>query len=82
MDRTFVRNLKQIRSLHGRQRSSELNVSFDPIKHSLLGFTLGAIRCVDPRVPQIDRNALKRPSFPSSVHPNGHGQNADQETVG
>src|SRR5437879_8772924 len=71
MDGTFICNLEQLRSLFGRQGSSKVNVPLNPIKHSFFGFALGAIGSVDLRVSQIDSNLLERPSFPSSIHPNG-----------
>ena len=71
MDRTLIYNLEQLRSLFGSQCASKVNVPLDAIQHSLLGFALGAIGGVDPRVSQIDSNLLERPSFPPSVHPNG-----------
>src|SRR5437879_9566956 len=64
-------NLEQLRSLFGRQGSSKVNVPLNPIKHSFFGFALGAIGSVDLRVSQMDSNLLERPSFPSSIHPNG-----------
>jgi hypothetical protein len=43
MDRTFIGNLQQLRSLFGRQFAGEVNVPLDVIQHSLFGFALGAI---------------------------------------
>src|SRR6266849_2505790 len=80
VDRTFICNLEQLRSLFRRQFASKVNVPLDAIQHSLLGFALGAIKSVDLRVPQIDRNFLERPSFPASVHPN-RNRSAGQRPV-
>src|SRR5712691_13454358 len=71
MDGAFICNLEQLGSLFRRQGSSKVNVPLNPIKQSFFGFALGAIGSVDLRVSQIDSNLLERPSFPSSVHPNG-----------
>jgi hypothetical protein len=70
VDRTFICDLEQLRSLFRRQFASKVNIPLDAIQHSLFGFALGAIQGVDLRVPQIDRKFLERPCFPASVHPN------------
>src|ERR1019366_9087395 len=72
MDRAFVCNLQQLGSLFVRQWSGKMNVAFDSIEHSFVGFAFGAIGGVDPRVPQMDRNLLERPSFAASIHRHGH----------
>ena len=60
MNRAFVGNLQQLGSLFVRQRARKMNVAFDSIEHSFLGFALGAIGGVNPPVPQADRNAGQR----------------------
>src|SRR5579863_4560907 len=61
MDRAFVGNLQELRSLFVRQRSRKMNVAFDSIEHTFLGFALGAIGGVNLRVSQMDVNFLERP---------------------
>ena len=71
MDRTLIGNLEELRSLFGRKFAGEVNVPLDVIQHSLFGFALGAVGGVNPRVSQMNRDLLERPSFPPSVHANG-----------
>jgi hypothetical protein len=86
MDRTFVGNLQQLGSLLVRQRPAKLNIAFDTIEHSFLGFAFGAIGGVDLRMPQMDCHFLERPRFSASVHRHGHGstctQSGEQKIVG
>jgi hypothetical protein len=78
MDRAFVGNLQQLGPLLIRQRPAKMNVSFDSIKHSFLGFAFGAIGGMNLRVPQMDGNLLERPRLATSVHPHGHRRTRPQ----
>ncbi len=54
MDRAFVCNLQQFGALFVRQRAYKMNVAFDSIEHSFLGFAFGAIGGVNFRVTKMD----------------------------
>src|SRR5579864_1279211 len=78
MDRALVCNLQQLGSLFLRQRPGKMNVAFDSIEHSFLGFAFTAIGGVNLRVSQMDRNFLERPCFAAGIHRHGHRSTRSQ----
>lgn len=86
MNRTFVRNLQQPGSLPIGQRPREADVPLNAVEHAFPRFAIGAIRGVDFRVTQMNRDFFERPGFAPGVHRHGHGsartQSGEQKVVG
>ncbi len=73
VDRTPICNRQQPGVLFSRQGSIKLNVAFNPVNLSFLGFALGTIGCVDLEVTKPYRHLLERPTFAPGVHGDRHG---------
>jgi hypothetical protein len=72
MNGAFIRNFQQLGALFGGERSHRIDISFNPIKHILLGvaadatLTISSGHCFDGRTPQ-----------PSSKYSSPRPQTAD-----
>ena len=72
MYRALPGDLEELRALLLAQRPVEFDCQLDRIDPPFLGFALGAIVCVDPRVSKPGRDAPERQTFPLGVHREGH----------
>jgi len=86
VDGTLFSDLQQSGSLHIGQRPREMNVPLNTVEHGFPRFAFGAIRGVDFRVTQMNRDVFERPRFAAGVHGQGHGsasaQCCEQQVVG
>ena len=72
MYRALPGDLEELRALLIAQRPVEFYVQLDRIDPPFLGFALGAIVGVDPRVSKPSCDASERQTFPLGIHREGH----------
>src|SRR5688572_9946396 len=86
MYRALPSDLEELRALLITQRPVEFYVQLDRVYPPFLGFTLGAVIGVDPRVLKPSCDASERQTFPLGIHREGHRcarpQRRKQQIVG
>jgi len=78
MDGALRGDLHQFGVLLRTQRTRQADFNLNPVQHALLRFAFLAVRCINPRVPERNRNILERHLFPARVQADCHGS-ADPE---
>jgi len=72
MYRALPGDLEELRALLIAQRPVEFDRQLDRIDPPFLGFTLGAVVGVDPRVSKPSCDAPEGQTFPLGIHREGH----------
>ena len=72
MNGTFGCDLHQFRVLFWSQWPSQFHFDIDSIEHAFLGFAFLAVRCIDARVRERNRNVFQRQTISPRVESDCH----------
>jgi hypothetical protein len=72
VDWASLGNLEELRALLFRSLPCKFEVAVNAIQHSLFGFTISTVGCVNPVVARTNGDCVKRPALASRIQRNSH----------